>query len=224
MPLSPLPGEWRRLYYQSCNMSTALVARVGVVAIVCVAGCSSTTSAQTLGDAAKLIGGAAAGLAIHESAHVVADFANGVTPGVKKVTFGPLPFFAITHDAVSPAREFVISSAGFWAQHAVSEYLLTRRPALRDEHAPVLKGILVFNVLTSVAYSGAAFARTGPNERDTRGIAISAGMEEPVIGAVILVPAILDTARYFGAQSRWVVWGSRAAKIGGVLLVVKAAQ
>ena len=74
-----------------------------------------------------------------------------------------------------PAREFVISSAGFWAQHAVSEYLLTRQPALRDEHAPVLKGILAFNVLTSVAYSGAAFARTGPNERDTRGMATQRG-------------------------------------------------
>jgi hypothetical protein len=205
-------------------MSTVLVARVGVVAVVCIIACSSTTSAQSLGDVAKLIGGAAAGLAIHESAHVVADFANGVAPGVKKVTFGPLPFFAITHDAVSPAREFVISSAGFWAQHAVSEYLLTRQPALRDTHAPVLKGILAFNVLTSVAYSAAAFARTGPNERDTRGMAISAGMDEPAIGAVILVPAILDTARYFGAEGRWVVWASRAAKVGGVLLVVKAAR
>jgi hypothetical protein len=205
-------------------MSTVLVARVGVVAVVGIIACSSTTSAQSLGEVAKLIGGAAAGLAIHESAHVVADFANGVAPGVKKVTFGPLPFFAITHDPVSPAREFVISSAGFWAQHAVSEYLLTRQPALRDTHAPVLKGILAFNVLTSVAYSATAFARTGPNERDTRGMAISAGMDEPAIGAVILVPAILDTARYFGAESRWVVWASRAAKVGGVLLVAKAAR
>jgi hypothetical protein len=205
-------------------MSTALVARVGVIAVVCLLACASITSAQTLGDVAKLIGGAAAGLAIHESAHVAADFANGVAPGVKKVTFGPFPFFAITHDAVSPAREFVISSAGFWAQHAVSEYLLTRRPALRAEHAPVLKGILAFNVLTSVAYSGAAFARTGPNERDTRGIAISAGMDEPAIGALILAPAILDAARYFGGERRWVVWASRAAKVGGVLLVIKAAQ
>jgi hypothetical protein len=190
-------------------MSTALVARVGIVAVVCILACSSTTSAQTLGDVAKLIGGASAGLAIHESAHVAADFANGVAPGVKKVTFGPFPFFAITHDAVSPTREFVVSSAGFWAQHAVSEYLLTRRPALRTEHAPVLKGILAF---------------TGPNERDTRGMAISAGMDEPAIGALILVPAILDTVRYFGGERGWVVWASRAAKIGGVLLVVKAAQ
>ena len=182
----------------------------------------SITSGQTLEAAAKLIGGAAVGLGLHESAHVVTDFASGVTPGLKKVTFGPIPFFAITHDAVSPGREFVISSAGFWMQHAVNEYLFATHPALRDEHAPVLKGILAFNILTSVAYSGAAFARTGPNERDTRGMALSARVDEPVIGALILVPAVLDTARYFGKDSRWTVWGSRVIKIGGALLVVKA--
>jgi hypothetical protein len=175
-------------------------------------------------DTAKLIGGAAVGLAIHESAQVAADFANGVTPGVKKVSFGPFPFFAITHDPVSPGREFIISSSGFWAQHAVSEYLLTARPHLREEYAPVHKGLLAFNVLTSAAYSVAAFARTGPDERDTRGVALSARVDEPVIGALILAPAILDSARYFGARNRYVVWASRAAKVGGALLVVRAVR
>ena len=107
-------------------------------------------------------------------------------------------------------------------QHGLSEYVFARHPKLRDEQALVLKGLLAFNILTSVAYSGAAFARTGPDERDTRGMALSAGVDEPVIGAVILVPAILDAARYFGKDSRWIVWGSRAVKIGGALLVVKA--
>ena len=204
---------------RGCNLSTA---RRALVTAALLAVVPSATSAQTLETAAKLIGGAAAGLALHESAHVVADFASGVSPGVKKVTFGPFPFFAITHDAVSPGREFVISSAGFWAQHAVSEFLLTTHSDLRAEDAPVLKGVLAFNVLTSLAYAGAAFARTGPNERDTRGMALSAGIDEPVIGATILAPAVLDTLRYFGARNRWVVWGSRAAKIGGALLVVKA--
>jgi hypothetical protein len=183
-----------------------------------------TATAQSLRDTAKLIGGAAVGLAVHESAHVAADFASGVQPGVKKVTFGRIPFFAITHEPVSPGREFVISSAGFWAQHAVSEYLLTARPELRNEHSPVIKGLLAFNVLTSVAYSVAAFARTGPAERDTRGMAVSARVDEPVIGAMILAPALLDSARYFGARNAWVVWASRAAKIGGAVLVVRAAR
>jgi hypothetical protein len=177
-----------------------------------------------LADVAKFFGGGAVGLAFHESAHVAADLASGVAPGVKKVTFGPLPFFAITHNAVSPAHEFAISSAGFWTQHAVSELLLTTHAGLRREHAPVLKGILAFNVLASAAYAVAAFARVGPDERDTRGMAVSADVQEPVIGGVILVPAVLDGARYYGLQNRWVVWGSRAAKIAGVLLVIKAVE
>ncbi len=203
-------------------MSTA--ARVLVVALALCAAQPTTASAQNLADAAKLIGGAAVGLALHESAHVVADFASGVSPGIKKVTFGPLPFFAITHGSVSPGREFVISSAGFWMQEAVNEILLTSHPELRQEHAPWLKGLFAFNILTSVAYSGAAFAGVGPNERDTRGMAVSANVAEPVIGAVILAPAVLDTLRYAGLRNSWVVWGSRAAKIGGALLVVKAVR
>jgi hypothetical protein len=205
-----------------CNLSTAPAVRGLILAIACVIAVPGAAQAQRLSESVKLIGGAAVGLALHESAHVVADFASGVTPGVKKVTFGPLPFFAITHAPVGPAREFVISSAGFWAQHAGSEFLLTTRPALRQDQAPLLKGLLAFNVLTSVAYSGAAFARVGPDERDTRGMAVAAGVDEPVIGAVILAPAVLDTFRYFGVRNRYVVWGSRAAKLGGALLVVKA--
>ena len=201
-----------------------MLLRCMTIGAICSLACSSTTSAQTLTDTAKLIGGAAVGLAIHESAHVAADFANGVAPGVKKVSFGSIPFFAITHRAVSPPREFVISSAGFWAQHALNEYLLTTHPELRHEHAPVLKGMLAFNIATSAAYAIAAFARVGPAERDTRGMAISAGVEEPVIGALILAPAVLDATRYLGSRNRWVVWGSRAAKISGALLVVKAIQ
>ena len=207
-----------------CNLSTALARFALIAGVVLGAAVPSVASAQTLTNAAKLIGGAALGLAFHESAHVAADFATGVSPGIKKVTFGPFPFFAITHDAVSPGREFVISSAGFWAQEVVNEILLTTHPELRNEDAPVLKGLFAFNILTSFGYAGAAFARAGPVERDTRGMAQSADVGEPVIGALILAPAVLDTMRYFGVRNRWVVWGSRAAKIGGALLVVKAAR
>jgi hypothetical protein len=224
MPSSPLPGHRHRLIHKGCNLSTGRFLGVLAVVLSCSCALPAATTAQSLKDSAKLIGGAAVGLAIHESAHVAADFASGVTPGVKKVTFGPLPFFAITHDPVSAGREFVISSAGFWAQHAVSEYLLMARPELRNEHAPVIKGLFAFNVLTSAAYSVAAFARAGPNERDTRGMAVSGRVDEPVIGALILAPAVLDSARYFGSRNAWVIWGSRAAKIGGALLVVRAVR
>jgi hypothetical protein len=205
-------------------LSTATVRRIFVFAAVLGLAQPTHAFAQGVAEAAKFIGGGALGLAIHESAHILADVGSGTDPGLKKVTFGPIPFFAITHEAVSPGREFVISSAGFWAQHAVSEWLLSRRPQLRDEHAPLLKGVLAFNVLASVSYSIAAFAQVGPPERDTRGMAMSANVDEPVIGAVVLAPAVLDAMRYYGVRNRWTVWGSRAAKIGGALLVVKAVQ
>jgi hypothetical protein len=138
------------------------------------------------------------------------------------VRFGPVPFFAITHRSdVSPRREFAISSAGFWMQDLSSEWLLTRRPTLRDVRAPVAKGVLAFNVLNSAGYACVAFARAGPFERDTRGMAESIGVDERTIGAMVLAPAVLDAIRYFRPEARWAKWASRAAKAGSVLLVIK---
>jgi hypothetical protein len=107
-------------------------------------------------------------------------------------------------------------------QHGTSELLLTRRPNLRGEHAPFAKGMLAWNVLASAAYSGAAFARAGPPERDTRGMAVTLGVPEPCIGALILAPAVLDTVRYLRPQARWARWTSRGAKVAAVLLVAAA--
>jgi hypothetical protein len=125
---------------------------------------------------------------------------------------------------VTPAREFIISSAGFWAQHVGDEFLLSRRPNLRHEHAPFAKGLLAFNVLTSMMYAGTAFVQHGPVERDTLGIAVSADVAEPWIGATVLAPALLDSARYYRPQSRALRWASRGAKVAGALLVMKAAR
>jgi hypothetical protein len=118
-------------------------------------------------------------------------------------------------------QEFVVSSAGFWVQHAVSEWILTRRPGLRREQAPIAKGVLAFNVLASVAYSGAAMGRTGPPERDTRGMSISSHTDERLVGALVLTPAVLDAWRYYCPESRWLAWASRAAKVGLVFLIVR---
>ena len=193
----------------------ALVLACGLVMV------GSTVSAQP---AAKFLAGAAAGLAMHEVGHLIADVSFGAAPGLKKVSFAGIPFFAITHPTVSPAREFVISSAGFWVQHASSEILLTRVPNLRAQRAPFAKGLLVFNTLTSAAYAGAAFARIGPGERDTRGVAVAARLGEPWIGGVVLAPAVLDAARYYQPEMRWLRWASRASKVAGVLLVLRAAD
>jgi len=172
--------------------------------------------------AVLFLSGGAIGLAAHEAGHVIANFAFGEKPGLQKVDFHGIPFFAITHPSGLPAREeFVISSAGFWVQHATNEWLLTRRPELKSEQAPLTKGVFAFNVIASVAYAGAAFAKTGPVERDTRGMAASVRMDERWIGALILAPALLDGWRYYHPNAKWAAWSSRGVKVGLVLLVVR---
>jgi hypothetical protein len=171
---------------------------------------------------ASFLAGAATGLGAHEGAHVAADLAFGERPGIGKVDFHGIPFFAITHRTGLPLhREFTISSAGFWMQHATDEWLLSKRPNLRQDRAPFLKGLFAFNVLTSVAYAGAAFAKTGPAERDTRGMAASSRIDERWIGGLVLAPAVLDGWRFYHPEARWAVWTSRAVKVGMVLLVVR---
>lgn len=183
---------------------------------------SAVSSPSTSQRALRFLAGGAVAFAAHESGHLFFDVAFDAHPGVRRVTGAGIPFFAITHDpGVSRRQEFLISSAGFCVQHAGSEWLLTRRPNLRRENAPFAKGVLAFNVLTSAVYSGAAFARSGPAERDTRGIAASARVAEPWVGAVLLVPAGLDAYRYYHPEARWAVWASRAAKAGLILLVLR---
>jgi hypothetical protein len=174
-------------------------------------------------DTVEFLTGAALGLGMHEGGHLVFDTVFDARPRIQGVHFGPIPFFAITHRSdLPPRREFTISSAGFWVQEASNEWLLTRRPALRRGHAPLAKGLLAFNVLNSVGYAVVAFARAGPLERDTRGMAASIGIDERAIGAVVLVPALLDAYRYFRPDARWAKWASRSAKAGSVLLVLKS--
>lgn len=173
-------------------------------------------------DSVKFLAGAGLGLAMHEGGHVLFDAAFDANPRLTAVRFGLLPFFAITHRGdLSPRREFTISSAGFWIQELSSEWLLTRRPDLQTRRAPLAKGVLAFNVLNSAGYAAVAFARAGPFERDTRGMADASGVDERAIGALVLAPAVLDAIRYFKPEARWAKWTSRAAKMGSVLLVAK---
>jgi len=185
---------------------------------------STIVGAQTPSELGTFLAGAAVALAAHETGHITADVAFGAAPGLKKVSFSGMPFFAITHRTTSPAREFAISSAGFWVQEGTNEILLSRRPQLRREHAPFAKGMLAFNSLTSVAYAGAAFARAGPFERDTRGMASAARLGEPWVGGLVLTPAVLDAARYYAPERRWLRWASRASKVVSALLVIRAAS
>jgi hypothetical protein len=158
---------------------------------------------------------------MHEGGHLLLDQAFGADPRIRSVKFGPIPFFAIVHDDLSPRRELAVSSVGLWVQDGTNEWLLATRPDFRGEHAPFVKGIFAFNVLTSIGYGTVAMARAGPFERDTRGIADAARVDERAIGALVMAPAILDAYRYFRPESRWAVWASRAAKVGSVLLILK---
>jgi hypothetical protein len=127
------------------------------------------------------------------------------------------------HDPVTRSREFVISSAGFWIHHAGSEWILTAQPALKDAHAPFLKGMLAFNIGTSLMYSGAAVLQMGPPERDPLGMADSLGRRgwpEPVIGVLILGPAVLDAYRFMKPGHAWAAWTSRGLKAALMALVV----
>ena len=170
----------------------------------------------------RFVAGATVGLAAHEGGHLFFDVVFDADPGIKRIEFQGIPFFAITHRAdLSPRREFTVSSAGFWVQHATNEWLLTRRPRLRDERARFAQGMLAFNLGTSTVYSIAAFARGGPSERDTRGMAASARIDERWIGAIVLAPAVLDAWRYLDPDAKWAVWASRAVKVGSVLLVLR---
>lgn len=170
----------------------------------------------------RVLLGGAAGLAIHESGHLVANWAFDEKVIVKKVNYKGIPFFALSHAPdLSPRREYVVSSAGFWAQYLYSEQILTHHANLKDEQSPLRKGLLTFHVVTSLVYAGAAFGKTGPTERDTRGMASSRRISERWIGVMVLAPALLDAYRYFHPDARWAAWASRGTKMGGVLLVLK---
>ena len=170
----------------------------------------------------KVVLGGIAGLGVHEGGHLVANWAFEETVKLKKVDYKGIPFFALSHAPdLSPRREYVVSSAGFWAQYLYSEQILTHHPGLMNEQSPFRKGMLAFHVVTSLVYSGAALGRTGPVERDTRGMATSRRIDERWIGALVLAPALLDVYRYFNPDARWATWTSRGVKMGSVVLVIK---
>ena len=170
----------------------------------------------------RVLLGGVAGLGAHETAHLVANWAFEEKVNIKKVDYKGIPFFALSHAPdLSPRREYVVSSAGFWGQYLYSEQILTHHPNLKQQQSPFRKGMLTFHVATSLRYAGAAFARTGPVERDTRGMALSRRIDERWIGAIVLAPALLDIYRYFNPDARWATWTSRGVKMGSVALVIK---
>jgi hypothetical protein len=184
----------------------------------------NSTGKSSASPVLRFLAGGFTGLIVHEAGHVVTGLALGADPGFERLDYGVIPFFAVTHEPVSRGREFVISASGFLAQHGANEWLLSHGPPLRASSSAFRKGWLAFNLATSAVYTVAAFGKTGPPERDTRGIAISAGeagVPEPVVGVFILVPAALDAVRYAYDDPAWARWTSRAVKAGLLLLAVR---
>ena len=200
-----------------------IATRVGIGLLVFAAASPAAAQTHSAGERfGKVLLGGAAGLAIHESGHLVANWAFDEKVVVKKVDFKGIPFFALSHAPdLSPRREYVVSSAGFWAQYLYSEQILTHHPRLREQESPLRKGLLTFHILTSLVYAGAALGQTGPLERDTRGMASSRRVNERWIGLMVLAPALLDAYRYFNPDARWAVWASRGTKMGSVALVLR---
>ena len=209
------------------GLSPRLVAAL-LTGLLCAAPAVAQTNAGAAeppdqdGGAWAFIGGAAVGFGAHELGHLFFDVVFDADPGVKKVSFHGVPFFAIMHaNELSPRQEYTVAASGLWIQNGLNEWILSRRPDVRDEHAPFQKGVLAMNVLTSVVYSGAALFKIGPPERDTRSMAAALGIDERWIGVLVLAPALLDTYRYFHPEAKWAAWSARGVKMGMVLLVLK---
>ena len=177
---------------------------------------------NAVADTAAFLAGGAAAFGMHEGGHLLFDVIFDAQPHLAPVRYGPVPFFAITPTrALSPRQLFVVASAGLWTQQISSEWLQPAHRDLRHEHAPFAKGMLAFDVLTSIGYATAAFTETGPVQRDTRGIAVGASVSERTIGVLVLAPAVLEAYRYFKPNSVWARWAIRAVEAGSFMLIIK---
>src|SRR5436190_13336621 len=69
----------------------------------------TTSNEQRAASFPIFLAGAAIGLGAHETGHLVFDGIFDAHPGIERVSFHGIPFFAITHDPnLSARKEFVI--------------------------------------------------------------------------------------------------------------------
>ncbi|MCL5105249.1 MAG: hypothetical protein M1133_14220 [Armatimonadetes bacterium] len=166
------------------------------------------------GNPTRFFEGAFVALLGHETGHLITNYAMDTDPYTKPVHYGPIPFFTIEPGRrLNPHEHYITASAGFNAQGLIDEWLLTSHPNLREEDKPFLKGMATFSFWLTVGYAATAFAGTGPNERDTKGMADALGWNERWVGAMILAPAVLDTYRYNHPDAKWARTASRLSKL-----------
>ncbi len=180
------------------------------------------------------LGGALAAFLAHESGHAVANLSFGATPHLESVSFaGAVPFFSVTSDITCSGDRctrpvdggtvtfgagrrglFTILMAGFHVQHATDEVILTLTPRLRYEEAPLRKGMLAFNTLTSAGYVLANWVGLEPEKGDLHGTYAQTGAPRHLVNGILLGVAALDLARYAFPDVRWLAWASRVGKVG----------
>jgi hypothetical protein len=174
---------------------------------------------------------------VHEACHAVANLSMANVPTLEPVNFaGFLPFFAVSPNiqctdgtcvkrngepfVPGPRGYAFIVSSGILCQEVTNEIILTEHPRIRYETAPFLKGMLLFNIATSVAYGIANLTGIEPPAGDLHGLASVSPVPHGVFAAVVLGTAALDVARYFLPDVRWLPWVSRGSKVVTVGLVV----
>lgn len=187
------------------------VSRACVAAVVAVLAAPSQLFAQDLRPAvappppvesrtvivAKFLAGAATGLAIHEGGHAAAGW-----------------------HYESRRHGIALTSAGFWAQYAGSEVVLSRHPRLREERAPFRKGLVAFHLGTCALYSILAVTKTGPAGRDTVELAENLRVNERWLAPLVLTPAVFDGIRYLRPGAAWAKWLARTVKLASVAVVL----
>jgi len=184
---------------------------------------SAAPAGPWAGNAGKFFEGAFLGFLGHETGHLVTNTAMNTDLYLMPVHYGPVPFFTIQPGRPLTRHEhYITASAGFNATNIIDEWLLCAHPRLSQENKPLLKGVASFNFWVNVGYAATAFAGTGPNERDTKGMADSLGWSEWEVGAMILVPTGLDTYRYKHPDAKWAATLSRIAKLYMIFLAVYA--
>lgn len=190
----------------------------------------------TVGSVALVLAGAGTAFLLHEACHVAANLVMGNVPTIDPVRFmGFLPFFAVSPGihcvggscftrtgqvfAPGPMGYYLIVSSGFLCQEISDEIILTAMPRIRYEKAPFLKGMLLFNTLTSVGYAVANWTGVEPPAGDLHAVDALGGLPRGFMGAVIFATAALDIARYFAPGVPWIPWVSRGTKVVTVGLV-----
>lgn len=178
---------------------------------------------------ARFVAGGATGFVLHESAHALAAESLGIDVRLEFQS-RPVPFPVVrynliqtedalgntqyvdrkrTHIANGAQKQLAIASAGINSQNITSEWILTLHPRLREEQRPFLKGMLAFDILTSIAYAlGGRRNRGG----DVYQMSEALGVHNKFVAGLILAPAAIDLYRYYYPESSWTPWISRGAK------------